>query len=102
FDAAPSKFTAALDGDCVVCLKNAGKRVPGLPKYSGMHAGRIYLFPDEAAQAMFLAAPKTYANVDVANDGNCVVCASMMKKQVSGKPDFTSVYKGQRYLFPSD
>jgi YHS domain-containing protein len=37
----------------------------------------------------------------VANDGNCVVCLKMAKKEIPGKAGFTSVYKGKRYLFPS-
>ncbi len=101
FDADPGKFTPALDGDCVVCLKDAGKRVAGLPKFSAMHDGRIYLFPDEGAQKQFLADPKKYAAVDVAVGGNCAVCAKMMKKEMPGKTEFTSVYKEMRYLFPS-
>ena len=101
FDADPAKFTPALDGDCVVCLKDAGKRVAGLPKFSAMHAGRIYLFPDETAQKKFLTDPKKYATVDVAMGGNCAVCATMMKKEMPGKAEFTSVHKGQRYFFPS-
>jgi YHS domain-containing protein len=101
FDAAPAKFTPALDGDCVVCLKDAGKRVAGLPKFSAIHDGRLYLFPDEGAQNKFLTDPKKYATVDVAVGGNCAVCAKMMKKEMPGKAEFTSIYKGQRYFFPS-
>lgn len=101
FDADPAKFVPALDGDCVVCLKDAGKRVAGSPKFSATHGGRLYLFPDEATQKKFLADPKKYADADVAVGGNCPVCAKMMKKDVPGKTEFTSVYKGMRYLFPS-
>jgi YHS domain-containing protein len=101
FDADPARFTPALEGDCVVCLKDAGKRVAGLPKFSATHDGRIYLFPDEGAQKKFLADPTKYATVDVANSGNCAVCAKMMKTEMPGKAEFTSVYKGQRYYFPS-
>jgi len=90
-----------VDGDCVVGLKDAGKRVAGQPKFSAMHDGRIYLFPDEGSQKKFLADPKKYAMVDVAIGGNCAVCAKMMKKEMPGKAEFTSVYKGMRYLFPS-
>jgi YHS domain-containing protein len=101
FDADPAKYVPALEGDCVVCLQDAGKRVAGVPKFSALHEGRIYLFPDDGAQKKFLDDPKKYANGDVANGGNCVVCAKIAKKKVPGKAEFTSVYKGQRYLFPS-
>ncbi len=101
FDAAPVKYVPALDGDCVVCFKDAGKRVAGQPQFSAMHEGRLNLFPDEATQKKFLADPKKYATADVAMGGNCPVCAKMMKKEMPGKAEFTSVYKGMRYLFPS-
>ncbi len=101
FEADPAKFTPALEGDCVVCLKDGDKRVTGSPEFSALHEGRVYLFPDKGAQQKFLATPKKYATVDMANGGNCVVCAKMAKKEMPGSAEFTSVYKGQRYLFPS-
>lgn len=101
FDTDPGKYTPVLEGDCVVCFKDAGKRVAGSPKFSAMHDGRLYLFPDEGTQQIFLANAGKYANVDVANGGNCVVCAKMANKDMPGKAEFTSIYKGQRYLFPS-
>ncbi len=101
FDADPAKFTPALEGDCVVCLKDAGKRVAGSPTFSALHGGRVYEFPDVEARKKFVADSSKYANADVAFGGNCVVCVKMAKKQVPGKAEFTSIYKGQRYLFPS-
>ena len=65
FDADPAKFTPSLDGDCVVCLKHAGKRVAGLPKFSAMHDGRIFLFPDEGAQKKFLADTASFVGKDM-------------------------------------
>lgn len=101
FDADPAKFVPALDGNCVVCFKDAGKRIVGSPKFSATHEGRIYLFPEEGMQKKFLADPKKYSTVDIANGGNCVVCLKMAKKEMPGKAEFTSVFKGKRYLFPS-
>lgn len=101
FEADPAKFTPALGGDCVVCAKDGGKYVAGSPAFSALHEGRVYLFPDATAQRRFLGNPGPYAGVDIANDGNCVVCAKMAGKQAPGSPKFTSVYKGQRYFFPS-
>ncbi len=101
FDADPARFTPALEGDCVVCLKDGGKRVAGSPRFSASHEGRTYLLADEAAQRKFVGEPDRYASVDVANGGNCVVCARLANKEVPGKDEFTSVYKGKRYLFPS-
>ena len=101
FDAEPSKFVPAFDGNCVVCSADAGKRVAGLPKFSASHQGRIYLFPEEGAQQKFLDTPAKYADIDLANGGQCVVCAKMAQKKMPGKTEFASIYKGLRYLFPS-
>lgn len=101
FEADQARFTPALEGDCVVCLKDSGKRIAGSPEFSAMHGGRLYLFPEAGAQKHFLANPGPYAGLDVANGGNCIVCTKMVGKQVPGSVEFTSIYKGQRYLFPS-
>lgn len=101
FEADPARFTPALEGDCVVCLKDGGKRIAGSPEFSAMHGGRLYLFPEAGAQKHFLANPGPYAGLDVANGGNCIVCGKMVGKQVPGSAEFPSIYKGQRYLFPS-
>ena len=101
FEADPAKFTPALEGDCVVCLKDGGKRIAGSPEFSALHDGRLYLFPDAGAQKQFLANPGGYSGLDVANGGNCIVCAKMAGKQVPGSAEFAAIYKGQRYLFPS-
>jgi YHS domain-containing protein len=101
FDADPARYVPALEGDCVVCLKDGGKHVAGSLGFSAMHQGRLYLFADEAAQQRFLADPTKYANVDLANDGRCIVCARMGKKDVPGKAEFASIYRGRRYLFAS-
>jgi len=101
FELEPAKFTPALEGDCVVCFKNGGKRVAGSLEFSAMHGGRLYLFPDAATRQQFLASPDAYADADIAAGGNCVACAKMMKKAVPGSGAIASVYKGQRYYFPS-
>ena len=102
FNRHPDRYTPALDGDCVVCLKEGGKRMAGKPEFSALHEGRLYLFPDARAQQAFLDNPGKYMNTDIAQDGNCVVCAKMAGKQVPGKTEYTSVYRGLRYLFPTD
>ena len=60
-------------------------------QFSAAHEGRLYLFPDAGAQKKFLANPATYANVDVAHGGNCVVCSKMANKQMPGKAEFASI-----------
>ena len=91
----------ALGGNCAVCLKESGQRVVGQPRYSATHAGRLYLFPDAGARQKFLSNPTDYTSLDLAQGGECVVCAKLAGQRMSGKPEFASIYKGMRYLFPS-
>ena len=98
FDQSPAKFVPALAGDCVVCLPNAGKRVAGNVNHATMHNGRLFLFPDDETKAEFESNPAKYENVDLAADGNCVVCNG---HDVKGSAEFTEIHDGMRYQFPS-
>jgi YHS domain-containing protein len=98
----PAKYVPALGGDCTVCYAKMGKRVPGDIRHAAIHEGRLHLFPGEKEKQAFLSNPAAYTNVDLALDGNCAVCLAHMGKQVAGKPEFTAVHNGLRYLFPSD
>lgn len=98
----PTAYVPALGGDCAVCLAKMGKRVPGINKYASLHENRVYLFPEAKQKKMFDASPAEYANVDLAAEGNCVVCSAKMNKQVPGNPEFTVIHKGMRYQFPED
>ena len=51
---------------------------------------------------MFEATPEEFVNVDLAANGNCIVCSVKANKQIPGKPEFTAIHDGMRYLFPSD
>lgn len=48
------------DGHCPHCRSVAGRLVPGNPRFSTIHEGRRYLFPDPAHRAAFRSAPETY------------------------------------------
>ena len=100
FDENPAAFVPTLGGNCTVCKIEKREDVPGKAEFSTVHDGRLFLFPSEKEQKMFAANPGKYANADLALGGNCAVC--MVKKGVvaPGKPEFTSVYDGKRYLFP--
>lgn len=100
FQADPAKYTPVLHGDCVVCLANMGKRVPGSLNFAQIHGGRVYLFPAEEQRAVFRADPAKYADSDLALGGNCAVCRVEMGREVKGKPEFATHYNGLRYLFP--
>ena len=101
FDADLVKFTPVLGGDCVVCLKMLGKRVPGKPEFSSVYEERLYLFPDNDVKDKFDAAPQNYVDVDLAADGNCTVCTVELNKTVPGVKEFTAIHKGMRYQFPA-
>jgi YHS domain-containing protein len=98
----PAKYAPVLNGDCIVCFAKGGVRQPGNIQHAATHEGRIYLFPGMKEKDTFVADPKTFANADLAADGNCVVCKVAAGKEVPGKPEFTARYNGLRYQFPSD
>ena len=102
FDANPAQFAPALGGNCTVCLKNAGKNVRGSLKYGAYYNNRCYLFPEDKIRKVFMANSEKYADVDLANGGNCIVCAKLAGKSVPGSPKYISMYKGKIYRFPSD
>ena len=102
FQANPEKYVPALNGDCIVCYAKGGKRAPGTVDHAAAYQGRVYLFPGAAQKQEFLADPASYANSDLAADGNCIVCKVKAGKDVPGKPEFTAIHNGLRYLFPSD
>jgi YHS domain-containing protein len=102
FDANPAAFVPALDGDCTVCLAKMGKRAPGNIRFASLFKNRVFLFPEQKQKDVFDASPADFADVDLAANGNCIVCLVKMNKQVPGKAEFTAVHQGMRYLFPSD
>lgn len=102
FNENPAAYVPVLGGDCTVCLAKAGKRVAGNIRFASLHENRVYLFPSSDEKEVFDASPADYENVDLAADGNCIVCLVKMNKQVPGTAEFTAVHNGFRYLFPSD
>lgn len=100
FRADPAKYTPALHGDCVVCLNDMGRRVPGDLNFAQIYRGRVYLFPGEEQRQMFRADPAKYADADLALGGTCAVCRVEMQQEVAGKPEYAVHYDGLRYLFP--
>lgn len=97
---APGKYTPILGGDCIVALVEMRKRVPGSLQFAVLYEQRLYLFSNEQAKAMFQSNKEKYAHADLALGGKCTVCRVEMNKDVDGVPEFTSLYKGMRYLFP--
>ncbi len=98
----PAAYVPALGGDCIVCLAKAGKRVAGNIRFASLHENRVYLFPSNDEKAVFDASPDEFENVDLAANGNCIVCSVKMNKEVPGSSEFTAIHNGFRFLFPSD
>lgn len=101
FDHEPVKYVPALGGDCAVNYAKMGKRVAGNIRHAAWHLGRLFTFANAEGKKMFLANPKTYENADLAYGGKCIVCSVNMRHTVAGKPEYTVLHKGLRYLFPS-
>ncbi len=101
FLANPAKYVPALGGDCIVCYAKLGKRVPGSVNHTARYDDRLFLFPGAEQQQAFLGNPKEFANVDLALKGDCAVCLVHHNKRVAGKPEFTEIKDGFRYLFVS-
>jgi YHS domain-containing protein len=101
FLANPARYVPALGGDCIVCYAKLGKRVPGNVEHAARHDNRIFLFPGAKEQQAFLSNPKEFADADLALKGDCAVCLVHHAKRVPGKPEFTEIRDGFRYLFPS-
>ncbi len=89
----------ALRGYCPVCLVNMKKWVPGKPEYAATYDGHVYQFPGAEQLEMFNADPAKYTP---ALHGDCVVCLVNMGQRVPGKLEFTQIYKGRVFLFPSE
>ncbi len=75
--------------------------MPGGIRQAVLQEGRLFLFTNAEGKKMFQADPQAYVNADLACGGNCVVCSLNMRQTVPGKPEFTVVHQGLRYLFPS-
>lgn len=101
FEKDPTSFVPALGGNCTVCKVETGTDIPGKPEHYGIHDGRLYLFATRQQKETFDTNPDKYADTDLALDGNCPVCLVKSDKLVPGKPEYASIYDGQRYLFPS-
>ena len=101
FDGQPATYVPVLGGDCAVSYVKMGKRVPGNIRHAALNDGRLFLFANAQGKQMFLADRRPYTDSDLAYGGKCVVCSLNMRQTVAGKPEFTVLHKGLRYLFPS-
>ena len=101
FDRTPERYVPALNGDCIVCLEKAGKRVAGSIYHAALHNQRLYLFPSAKEKQAFSAGPEAFEKSDLGANGECIVCLAKMNKHVAGSDKHTVHHNGLRYLFPS-
>ena len=99
FAATPQRYVPALAGNCVVTFAESGVRKRGDPQYGILHNQQLFFFQGEDEQEKFRANPEQYANLDLANDGYCLVSQTDEQRQLPGLPETTVTVDGQRYQF---
>ena len=97
----PNRYIPALEGDCVVSLVDSGQRVAGSIYHAAQYEGRLFLFAGAEQKRTFKSSPETYAQADLALDGNCVVTHVDEGKLVKGKAEHMVWHQGMRYYFAS-
>ena len=104
FEAEPGKYEdagkplLALNGHCVVCLRDGNEWVKGTEEFATVHDGREYRFPGAPQRDAFLAAPNNYVPV---LGGDCVVCLAKKGERVAGSIFHATYFRDRLYLFPS-
>ncbi len=99
FAASPQRYVPALSGDCVVTFDDLGSRLSGNPQYGILHNQRLFFFRSLDEQEKFRTDPGRYGQVDLANDGQCLVSQIDQQQQLPGLPETTVIVDGLRYLF---
>jgi YHS domain-containing protein/thiol-disulfide isomerase/thioredoxin len=96
----PERFLPTNRGRCPVHLVDRGLEVGGDPAFGVYYQGRLYLCADEEARQRFAADPARYADADLADAGRCPHCRPAAGRLVPGRPQFSLIHHGRRYLFP--
>ena len=99
FAATPQRYVPALAGNCVVTFAESGVRKRGDPQYGILHNKQLFFFQGEAEQEKFRGHPEQFANLDLANDGYCLVSQTDEQRQLPGLPETTVTVDGLRYQF---
>ena len=95
----PASYLPALGGDCAVTLSETNRRIPGNIFHAVQYENRLFLFAGSDEKQAFKASPASYANVDLALDGNCIVTQVDEKLVAAGLPEHVSWHRGKRYFF---
>lgn len=85
----------AVQGYCLVSLRDQQQWNPGSPQVQAIVGGKVYLFTNPRTRDIFLAAKESYLP---ALDGDCVVTFAESGERVSGQLGCGLVY-GQRAFF---
>lgn len=99
FATRPRRYVPALNGDCVVTLAEHEIRQRGIPQHGTLHDGRLFFFRSLAEQQKFQANPDRYTQMDLANDGHCLVSQIDAQRKLPGLPETTVIADGLRYRF---
>ncbi len=99
FAASPQRYVPALGGNCVVTFAESGVSKHGDAQYGILHHQRLFFFSGLQEQEKFQSDPERYANIDLANDGNCLVSQLDDGQRLPGLPETTVIVGGQRYRF---
>jgi YHS domain-containing protein len=102
FNQDPLKYVPVLGGNDVVYFAETGKRMEGKPSFGIVYQDRNYFFASEDNKKKFQSNPESFADVDLALGGECIVCRVDMNQRVPGSPDVTVMHKGIRYQFPGE
>ena len=97
----PSIYVPALAGHCVVTEKNKHQRVLGNPYHASPYEGRLFLFAGAEQKKVFKESPATYMNVDLVEEGHCIVTLVDEGKAIAGLPELLLWHQGKRHLFAS-
>jgi YHS domain-containing protein/thioredoxin-related protein len=98
----PEAFLPASRGECPVSRVDDKRPVAGDPAFGVYYKGHLYLCANAEARRRFAQSPEPYARADIAAGGLCPHCQDVASTPVRGLPQFSSVYRGDRYLFPDE
>ena len=88
--------TLAVQGYCLVSLRDQQQWVKGSPQVQAILGGKVYLFSSLRARDIFLAAPELYLP---ALDGDCLVTFAQSGKRVEGQLECGLVHGRRVYFF---
>jgi YHS domain-containing protein len=97
----PGRYYPTLGGIDPVSL-HEGSPAIGLPRLPVVYKNRLYLFASESNKERFIGNPNPYADLDVAENGNCRVTQVEQRKTEPGHYGISAVALGKRYLFSSE